>query len=107
VVVLHGGPGIGHNYVTDIAPGLENRFRFIFYDQRRAGLAYAYAKERFRWRRMSWIWRDSGKPLEIEVMNLISHSARTYLAMSYFQTYPLNVKNLVLLGAFMGHRLYF
>ncbi len=44
VIVIHGGPGAGHRYMTGIARGLENQFRFIFYDQR--GVGYSFWSQR-------------------------------------------------------------
>jgi proline iminopeptidase len=98
-VVLHGGPGIGHNYMTDIADGLDSQFRFVFYDQRGAGLSYSYSKEAISMEKNVQDLERLRKALGIDKINLISHSAGTYLAMSYLRTYPHNVKNLVLLGA--------
>lgn len=99
VVALHGGPGIGHNYLTDITKGLENQFRFIFYDQRGAGLSYSYSKDAITMEKNVEDVESLRKALELEQINLISHSAGTYLAMEYLRKYPQNVKNLVLLGA--------
>ena len=99
VVILHGGPGISHNYMTDIAKGLDNQFRFIFYDQRGVGLSYSYSKAAISMEKNVQDVEKLRKALGVEKLNLISHSAGTYLAMSYLQMYPQNVKNLVLLGA--------
>lgn len=99
VVVIHGGPGIAHNYMTDVANGLENQFRFVFYDQRGSGLSHAYSKEAISMQKNIEDLEKLRKALGLEKMNLISHSAGTYLAMSYLETYPKNVRNLVLLGA--------
>lgn len=99
VIVLHGGPGIAHNYMTDIANGLENQFHFIFYDQRGSGLSYTYTKEAISMEKNIEDLEKLRKALGLEKMNLISHSAGTYLAMSYLEKYPQNVKNMVLLGA--------
>lgn len=99
VVVIHGGPGIGHNYLIDIAAGLENKFRFIFYDQRGSGLSYSYSKDAVSLTKNVEDLERLRKGLRVQTMSLISHSAGTYLAMKYLQQYPQNVKNLVLLGA--------
>ncbi len=34
IIVIHGGFGANHDYMTDIVKGLENTFHFVFYDQR-------------------------------------------------------------------------
>jgi proline iminopeptidase len=98
VVVLHGGPGAGHKYLLDIANGLDNQFRFVFYDQRGAGLSFC-AKEAISMANNVEDLETIRKALGVERMNLVSHSAGTLLAMNYLQKYPQNVKNLVLLGA--------
>lgn len=85
VVVIHGGPGIAHNYMTDIAKGLENQFRFVFYDQRGSGLSYTYSKEDISMQKNIEDLEKLRKALGLEKMNLISHSAGTYLAMNYLK----------------------
>lgn len=98
VVVLHGGPGAGYRYLTDIVKGLENQFRFVLYDQRGAGYSFA-AKENISMPNNVQDLETLRKALGLKKMNLISHSAGTYLAMEYLRNYPQNVKNLVLVGA--------
>lgn len=98
VIVIHGGPGAGHQYLLDISKGLENQFRFIFYDQRGAGLSHA-TKENISMEKHIQDLEQLRKALGLEKINLISHSFGTMLAMNYLQTFPDNVKNIVLLGA--------
>lgn len=98
VVVLHGGPGMPHDYLLDICKGLTDKFRFVFYDQRGS--------------RSSPIYKDSAtiqkhvedlesirKALGIEKLKLVAHSAGTYLFYNYLAKYPENVENVVLIGA--------
>jgi proline iminopeptidase len=99
VIVLHGGPGVSHLYMTDIAEGLDSQFRFIFYDQRGVGLSYSYSKAAISMDKNVQDIERLRNALGLEKINLISHSAGTYLAMTYLQTFPQNVKNLILLGA--------
>jgi proline iminopeptidase len=98
VIVLHGGPGAGHQYMPPIANGLEENNRFIFYDQRGAGWSYCPIDSITMQKHIADIEliRNS---LGVEKVNLISHSFGTMLAMNYLKAYPKQVKNIVLLGA--------
>lgn len=98
VIVIHGGPGAGHKYLLDISKGLEGQFRFIFYDQRGAGMSHA-AKESVSMEKHIEDLEQIRKALKLERLNLISHSFGTMLAMNYLQNYPDKVKNIALLGA--------
>jgi len=98
VVVLHGGPGADHRYITAIANGLENKFRFVFYDQRGSGLSFC-AKENISMEKAVRDLETIRNALGREKLNLVSHSFGTMLAMNYLQTHPQSVKNIVLLGA--------
>ena len=40
IIVVHGGFGANHDYMTDITKGLENKYHFIFYDQRGSLLSW-------------------------------------------------------------------
>ena len=98
VIVIHGGPGAGHRYMVGIAKGLENQFRFIFYDQR--GVGYSYTpKENISMPKNVEDLERIRKAYGVEKINIISHSAGTYLAMEYLRTFPQSVKNIVLVGA--------
>ena len=109
VIVLHGGPGADHRYLTAIADGLQRQFRFIFYDQRGSGLSFC-PKEIVSMEKTVQDLETIRQALGKARINLISHSFGTMLAMNYLQAYPQNVKNLVLLGALdpkNGNRAYF
>lgn len=98
VIVLNGGPGAPHQYMLPIANGLCSDYRFIFYDQRGAGISYC-EKDSVSLQKhiadIEWLRKSLG----LEKVNIISHSFGTQLAMNYLQAFPVRVKNLVLLGA--------
>ncbi len=98
VIVIHGGPGAGHRYMTGIAKGLENQFRFVFYDQRGVGYSFA-ARENISMPKNVEDLERIRKAYGVEKISIISHSAGTYLAMEYLRTFPQSVKNIVLVGA--------
>jgi pimeloyl-ACP methyl ester carboxylesterase len=98
VVALHGGPGADLTYLLPIASGLEDEFRFVFYDQRGslrsrvtpdsiAMVKHVADLERLR------------QSLGAERIRLVAHSAGTMLAFEYLRAYPNRLANLVLLGA--------
>jgi proline iminopeptidase len=98
VIVLHGGPGAGHQYMLPIANGLEESNRFIFYDQRGAGYSYC-TKDSITMQKSIADIELIRRNLGVEKVNILSHSFGTILAMNYLKAYPESVKNIILLGA--------
>ncbi len=98
VIVLHGGPGAGYRYMLGIVRGLERDFRFVFYDQRGAGLSVA-ARRNITMPLNVQDLETIRKAYGLERLTLVSHSAGTYLAMEYLRTHPNRVGKLVLVGA--------
>jgi proline iminopeptidase len=98
VIVVHGGFGAEHSYLLDAFRGLEDRFHFVFYDQRGSlrspcpdslisVTAHVRDVERLR------------QELKLERATLVGHSMGTVLAMHYLQDYPDRVRGMVLAGA--------
>lgn len=98
VLVLHGGPGAGHQYMLPIAAGLETQHRFIFYDQRGAGLSYC-PKDSITMQKHIADIELIRKAFGVDKISIISHSFGTMLAMNYLKAYPQMVKHIALLGA--------
>lgn len=98
VIVLHGGFGNDHKYVLDIANGLEDNVRFIFYDQRGSTLSFCEKKNISVANHVKDL-ETIRRKLNIDSFTLVSHSAGTVLAYLYLQEFPDKVENLVLLGA--------
>jgi pimeloyl-ACP methyl ester carboxylesterase len=98
VVVLHGGPGADHSYMHDIASGLTDRHRFVFYDQRGSLRSPAYG--------VAYTIADHVADLDalrsalgLSRMNVVAHSAGTTLLYHYLSAHPERVGNVVLVGA--------
>lgn len=99
VVVVHGGWGAEHSYMKNLMLSFADVRRIIFYDQRgslrsRCGESCPGALP------------DHIQDLEniriavgVDKLTIVAHSMGTFLAQSYAERYPLNVKKLVLLGA--------
>ena len=98
VVVLHGGFGAEHSYLFDAVRGLEDRFHFVFYDQR-GSLRSPCPKDAITIQKHVEDLEQLRQSLNLEKVNLFAHSAGTILAMCYLQKYPDHVKNVVLAGA--------
>ncbi len=98
VIVLHGGFGNDHTNVLKVARGLENKYRFIFYDQRGSSLSYCNAEDITIQNHAADLETIRIK-LGLDKFTLVSHSAGTVLALIYLQKYPEHISNLVMLGA--------
>ena len=98
VVILHGGPGLGHNYLFPHFKRLAKNYRLIFYDQRSSGRSTGNEKP-------SNITMDNFvKDLEglrravaIPKLNILGQSWGGLLAMNYAIKYPEKLKTLILL----------
>ena len=99
LLVLHGGPGLFHDYLIPHFEKLASKYQVIFYDQRGCGRtlfpsdtssitlsAYIEDLEAIR------------NHLEIEKLSLIGHSWGGILAVSYGKKYPNNLEKLMLIS---------
>lgn len=100
VIVLHGGFGANHDYMLDATNGLEDRFHFVFYDQRGSLMSQPSAPEKF----MTFD-KNVGdietlmKALNIKKAKFLCHSMGTLVGMEFLKQHPEMVKNMVLVGA--------
>jgi pimeloyl-ACP methyl ester carboxylesterase len=97
VVVLHGGFGAEYSYLLDAVRGLENKYHFIYYDQR-GSLRSPCKIEQISFDKHVEDLETLRKALGLERMTLFAHSMGTMLAIGYLQKYPTHVKNMVLTG---------
>ena len=98
VVVLHGGFGAEHSYLLDSVKGLENKYHFIFYDQR-GSLRSPCKTEAISFDKHVEDLETLRKSLGLDKITLFSHSMGTMLAVGYLRKYPEHVKNIVMAGA--------
>lgn len=99
LLVLHGGPGLSHDYLTPYFETLARKYQVIFYDQRGCG------KTEFPKDTSSITLENLVNDLEairthlkIGKLNLISHSWGTTIALTYAKKYPDNLKRLILIS---------
>lgn len=98
LVLVHGGPGLAHNYLYEHFTPLEEYFRLIFYDQRGCGLSQPFKEnENISVDLMVEDLEGIRKEFGIEKMNLAGQSWGAVIALNYLFKYPERVNTLVLL----------
>ena len=100
ILIIHGGPGLNHNYLFHNLQFLTDRYQLIFYDQRASG--------------RSSLTLDSNSvtidnfiqdidelrnTFGIEKLNIMAHSWGGLLAMKYAIKHPENTKSLILISS--------
>lgn len=100
IVILHGGPGLSHDYFLPYLEKLAENYQLIFYDQRASG------KSSLQVSPQSITTDDFVEDLEairkmygIEQLNLMGHSWGGFVAMRYSIKYPQNLKKLILVNS--------
>lgn len=98
IIILHGGPGIAHDYLVPEWSKLANNFKIIFYDQRGCGFSELCGD--------SYTWQDHISDLNNLIENLYQNdkvvlagsSWGSTLALLYNLYFPEDVSALVLSG---------
>jgi proline iminopeptidase len=108
LIVLHGGPGLFHDYLVPHFKILAKDYKIIFYDQRGCGKTefpqdtssinietYVEDLEAIR------------NHLKLDKLNLVGHSWGSLLALVYAKKYPDNLNRLILISPAPGNSNYF
>ena len=99
VVVVHGGPDFGHDYLLPELDLLADACRLVYYDQRGRGRSYAGdAPDDVT---MAGEVDDLDcvrRSLGLETMAVLGHSWGCLVAMEYALRFPARVSHLILLG---------
>ena len=98
LIVVHGGPGLSHNYLLKPFSQLAKNYKLIFYDQRGNGLSDEF-KENDKFTIDSLVEELEGVRKEFGVDNiyLAGQSWGAIIAINYIAKYPQHVKKLLLL----------
>lgn len=100
ILIIHGGPGLNHNYLFPYLIPLADKHQLIFYDQRVCGQSSidvdinSITLENF----IKDI-DDLRESFGIKKINLLAHSWGGLLAMKYAIQYPDQVKSLILINS--------
>lgn len=114
LVVLHGGPGLDHNYLLPQMEELAKQHRLIFYDQRgTGGSSTDFDSSAITIESFVNDLEGIRKAFNLETVNLLGHSWGGLLAMYYAIKHPDKLKSLILanpmpptsefLGSFMAN----
>lgn len=97
IIILHGGPGLPHNYLLNLAE-LSKYRTVIFYDQLGCGRSYIQNSEKNLWTLARFVseLEDLIETLELSQVHLYGHSWGGSLAIEYALQHPEKIKSLVL-----------
>lgn len=99
IIVLHGGPGLFHDYLTPHFESLSKNYQIIFYDQRGCGRT-EFPKDTTTITADNFIadLEAIRAHLNIEKMNLLGHSWGATLAINYGKKYSKHLNKLILVS---------
>jgi proline iminopeptidase len=99
IVVLHGGPGMFHDYLVPHFEKLAHDYQIIFYDQRGSGKT-EFPQDTTSITTANFIEDLEGirNHLNIEKLNLAGHSWGAALAIGYGKKYPEHLNKLLLIS---------
>ncbi|MBI2281827.1 MAG: proline iminopeptidase-family hydrolase [Bacteroidetes bacterium] len=108
IVVLHGGPGLFHNYLVANFEKLAEKYQIIFYDQRGCGKT-DFPKDTATITIQNFVedLEAIRTHLKIEKMNLAGHSWGAILAINYAKQFPNNLNKLILISPAPANTEYF
>jgi proline iminopeptidase len=97
-VILHGGWGAEHSYLLDAFAGLEEQFHLVFYDQRGSLRSRNCEVEAISVATHVRDLEHLRNELNLERLDLVTHSMGAVLAGAYQREYPERVGRLVLIS---------
>ena len=99
IIVLHGGPGLFHNYLVLGFEKLAEKYQIIFYDQRGCGKT-DFPKDTTSITIQNYVndLEAIRKHLNIDKLNLAGHSWGAILAIDYAKQFPKHLKKLMLIA---------
>lgn len=106
LVVVHGGPGLGHDYLYPHFRQLASAHRVIFYDQRGNGRSAALADGKATIDQHVEDLEGVRASYGLETMKLAGQSWGAIIALNYALKYPKRVERLVLLEPAPGSTTY-
>ena len=107
IVILHGGPGLAHNYLYEPFKQLSNSYKLIFYDQRGCGKSSGFKQDEIV--SIETLVEDLEtirKEFNIDKMILVGQSWGAIIALNYSIDHPNNIKKLLLLEPAPGSSLW-
>lgn len=107
LIIVHGGPGLAHDYLYEPFKQLSDNYKLIFYDQRGCGRSSEFKEDqKVTMEMMVEDLEGIRKEFDVKKMNLVGQSWGAVIALNYIYKYPDNVKTLLLLEPSPGSREY-
>ncbi len=97
IIMIHGGWGGEHSGLIETVKGLENQYRFIFYDQR-GSLRSPCPDSLISFDHHIEDLELLRKELKLDKLSLVGHSMGAVLASAYASKYPTHIEQLTLLA---------
>lgn len=99
LIVLHGGPGLFHNYLVPHFEKLSKKHQIIFYDQRGCGqTAFPTDTSTISLEKYVSDLESIRNHLKLNQLSLIAHSWGSVIALNYGKHYPEHLERLVLIS---------
>jgi proline iminopeptidase len=108
LIVLHGGPGLFHDYLVPHFQNLAKDYQIIFYDQRGCGKT-EFPQDTSSINIETYVedLETIRNHLKLDKFNLVGHSWGSLLALVYAKKYPDNLNRLILISPAPGNSTYF
>ena len=98
ILVVHGGPGLAHDYLFEPFKVLANNYKLVFNDQRGCGRSSSFTKdEKVDMETLVEDLEGIRKEFNLEKVYLAGQSWGAAIAINYILKYPQHVKKLLLL----------
>ncbi len=98
IVIVHGGPGLAHDYLFEPFKQLSDNYKLIFYDQRGCGRSEEFKEgQQVTMETMVEDLEGIRKEFNLDKINLVGQSWGALIAINYVLKNPDRVKNLILL----------
>ena len=100
ILIIHGGPGLNHNYLFSSLQYLTDKYQLIFYDQRASGRSsLTLDPNSVTIDNFIQDIDELRNSFGIEQLNIMAHSWGGLLAMKYAIKHPENTKSLILINS--------
>lgn len=93
--IIHGGPGLNHNYFLPHLESLAKKYQLIFFDQRSSGQSYLNVKANMNFKTFADDIEAIRKEFNYDKINILCHSWGALPATTYLLGYTANVNSII------------
>lgn len=95
LLIIHGGPGLNHNYFLPHLEKLSKKYQLIFYDQRSAGQSDLSVHTQINVKQFADDIEAIRKEFNIDKLNILCHSWSSIITAEYLIEYPEHVNSVI------------